>query len=151
MLAEKRLDVNRYQKFNNNAGFVLGQEKEVSSRMCLLGNLMAGQGVIEEEDEDEDVEEEEEQQLVNDVVPPLKRQQLQADITPEDVPQAFSHFSHKSSKGKMLVSREALLFGFCFSSAKRQWFLTGAPTCCCPRCAISRVFSTAPAILLSSS
>eukprot|EP00282_Hemiselmis_andersenii_P035154 CAMPEP_0169443004 /NCGR_PEP_ID=MMETSP1042-20121227/9126_1 /TAXON_ID=464988 /ORGANISM="Hemiselmis andersenii, Strain CCMP1180" /LENGTH=724 /DNA_ID=CAMNT_0009554207 /DNA_START=221 /DNA_END=2396 /DNA_ORIENTATION=+ len=96
VLAEKRLDVKRYKKFNNNGGHVLGQDKG-ANMLGMLQRNEAADYVIEEEDEGEDEE--------DDAVATggAAMASILAKIVPEDVPQAFSHFSYEHSKKKMLV------------------------------------------------
>ena len=108
VLAEKRLDVRRYEKFNNNAGFVKGQKAENAVGMT-LGKLSAGMELIEEED-GEDYSDGDDDVLQKAQI--SMREQLEkisnlitlGTVRPEDVPQAFSHFSYQFSKKKMLVS-----------------------------------------------
>lgn len=125
VLAEKRLDVRRYEKFNNNAGFVKGQKAENAVGIT-LGKLSAGMELIEEEDGedysdgDDDLQHDHgAEKCPRDVVQKaqisirekvlefqnqMQNQMALWTVKPEDVPQAFSHFSYQRSKKKMLVS-----------------------------------------------
>ncbi|KAJ8599256.1 hypothetical protein CTAYLR_006219 [Chrysophaeum taylorii] len=79
VLAEKQLE-GRFTKWNNNAGRVRDQHTSVHKNTLGLSSSSA---TIVEEDEDEDCEEDR--------------------PTADDVPQAFSHFTHSVTDGKRLV------------------------------------------------
>ena len=88
-LVEKMLDPKKYQKWNNNAGYVYEAGKKVkwndhSANACIMEEIKC----IEEESDDA---EEEEEELAPEV------------ISPADIPQAFSHFTYRATNRKMLV------------------------------------------------
>lgn len=93
LLCEKRLDSTRFKKWNDNKGGVFNLNKD-------LGDLKATLAAIED-DEDEDQEEDEinsEQQLST-----AMASAYMARIIDEDVPQAFSHWTHVYTKRDSLV------------------------------------------------
>ena len=85
MLVEKLLDPAKYKKWNDNCGFVDGQGPDA---------MVAGDGALEaimESDEDADDSEDESQSEDDD------------EIRIADIPQAFSHFTYRYTKRKVLV------------------------------------------------
>jgi len=79
-LVEKRLDVKRYQKFNNNCGGVINESKqEINLELEALPEC-------DESDEEDSI------------IPQNKDQ-----IIDEDVPQAFSHWTYQYTYGEKLV------------------------------------------------
>eukprot|EP00961_Rhodomonas_salina_P054420 731107-Rhodomonas_salina.1 len=92
VLAEKRLDVDKYKKWNSNAGYVAGQ-KRARKGACW--------GTIPEEEEERNVQAGsgvtvmmEEEEVVGG-----KRTRSEGErVEHEDIPQAFSHFSWQRSK-----------------------------------------------------
>jgi len=87
VLVEKQLDQSRYKKWNDNCGFVDGQ---ASGLEVNVGDALEA---IVEDDEDEDDEEEEPSALFP---KPLT-------VQAADIPQAFSHFTYRYTRRKMLV------------------------------------------------
>eukprot|EP00550_Attheya_septentrionalis_P009307 CAMPEP_0198294472 /NCGR_PEP_ID=MMETSP1449-20131203/22509_1 /TAXON_ID=420275 /ORGANISM="Attheya septentrionalis, Strain CCMP2084" /LENGTH=784 /DNA_ID=CAMNT_0043994431 /DNA_START=44 /DNA_END=2398 /DNA_ORIENTATION=- len=130
ILIESELE-GTYEKFNNNMGFVKGQNKHVqngkindlSSSLNQLGlgfnqpeGLGAGLGAIEEgseeeeEEEEGNEEEEEEENVATDaalfdatVLGPESGSYLMEDLHEKYFPQAFSHYSYEKSKHKLMV------------------------------------------------
>ena len=117
-LVEKQLDHNQYRKWNDNQGGIQGQKKAESPYPGMVKEVAPLQmlkdlklkpimsDIIEEEnseDEDDDVNDDEtshHQQTVPTSDAALKSE---LDILNEDVPQAFSHFTHTWSKRKRMV------------------------------------------------
>ncbi|XP_066936684.1 uncharacterized protein [Clytia hemisphaerica] len=120
-LVEKQLDHNQYRKWNDNQGGIQGQKKvespypgmvkEVAPLQMLkdlkLKPIMSD--IIEEEnseDEEDDASDDEASRrpepqptvTTSNVAP-----KSELDILNEDVPQAFSHFSHKRSRRRRMV------------------------------------------------
>ena len=89
MLVEKQLNPNKYKKWNDNCGAVDGQrlpEGEIKIDFPNVPPLDMIAESDEDDSEDEDVEEEAEEVF-----------------SIEDIPQAFSHFTYRYSKRKLLV------------------------------------------------
>ena len=127
ILIEPMLD-GKYEKFNNNMGFVKGQKRqdgladdmanlELRSRAStheIKGDVCPGTharpharadeplGAIEEESEEED-EEDEEGDLLNSTPSKPNVNTTSFDLKDEDFPHAFSHFSYEMSKGRLMV------------------------------------------------
>jgi hypothetical protein len=111
----------KYEKFNNNMGFVKGQKREdgLADDMANLElRSRAGSharpharadeplGAIEEESEEEDEEEDEEDEegdLLNSAPSTPDVNTTRFDLKDEDFPHAFSHFSYEMSKGRLMV------------------------------------------------
>jgi Mg-chelatase subunit ChlD len=87
-LVEKQLDPLKYKKWNDNCGAVNGDRGviEQSSPPNDMLDIIA-----EESDEEEDSEYESEEENDSEVIHPL------------DIPQAFSHFTYRYTKRKLLV------------------------------------------------
>jgi hypothetical protein len=120
ILIEPMLD-GKYEKFNNNMGFVKGQKREdgladnmanlelrSSAGMHARPHARADEplGAIEEESEEEDEgedEEDEEGNLLNSAPSKPDVNTTRFDLKDEDFPHAFSHFSYEMSKGRLMV------------------------------------------------
>jgi len=90
-LVEKQLDPNKYTKWNDNCGTVDGKK---APEIETVGELSRGTfGILEEGDEEDesDSEDEYEENTEDD------------HIRLEDIPQAFSHFTYRYTKRKLLV------------------------------------------------
>lgn len=109
VLVEKQLDPTKYKKWNDNQGMVDGQAELATLEPSGGGNAL--ERIIEsDEDEDEDDDELEDEG--------------EAEATPiciEDIPQAFSHFTHRYTKRKLLVCD---LQGVLSSSPRPQFEFT---------------------------
>ena len=94
VLVEKMLNPRRYQKWNNNAGFVHGQLEAAQPAL----------DQIEEEDEDEQMNDDDDDDAMADG-PSMANDGVENSIVimPKDVPQAFSHFTYLRTNRKMLV------------------------------------------------
>ena len=96
VLVEKQLNPTKYKKWNDNAGMVDGQSE---SQLVLppMDGGKALEGIVEasEEEEDSATDDEDEEAKVPTEVP--------IPIRPEDIPQAFSHFTYRFTKRKLLV------------------------------------------------
>jgi hypothetical protein len=126
ILIEPMLEVARYEKFNNNMGYVKGQSKVDSlgiSLGCLglgeranriVGKPLGGiEEVEEDEDEDEDDEdayEDDEDDCTKDLVDKQQKLPCNLDLASgtflwndSDVPHAFSHFTYVRTTGKLMV------------------------------------------------
>jgi hypothetical protein len=117
LLVEKMLDPTKYKKWNNNAGYVRGQEKnqgggfQYESFAEVLDEIPkpiegAGfkLGAIAESDEEESNSEEDdesEEKRVAGVGAGADATRLQWEAA--DILQAFSHFTHQHTRRKMLV------------------------------------------------
>ena len=103
-LIEPMLDVAKYEKFNNNMGFVKGQKNQGGllsvDEHNGAGNNGAGLGAIEEEEEDED---DEDGDLLNSVPSRPDINTSSFLLEDQDFPHAFSHFSYQMSKGSLMV------------------------------------------------
>jgi hypothetical protein len=111
MLIEPMLDVAKYEKFNNNMGYVKGQTRQVVQVDLLLGFGTCanpdGDGLVAIEEGSEENEEDEEDDDF------LKFVRSKADTNTTsfdfealkecDFPHAFSHFSYQISKGSLMV------------------------------------------------
>jgi len=113
-LIEPMLDVGKYEKFNNNMGYVKGQKQllpdskdihNFGSEAETVGKVRGEDlGVIEEGSEDEDEEEEEDDDLLHTTSESNPDVDVSTfDLRAEDFPSAFSHFSYQMSKGKLMV------------------------------------------------
>ena len=112
-LAEKQLDIHSYRKWNNNAGGVDGiaREKPVLDPGLLYFEGLKLDAIDEgEEGEDDDYEKGDElistastKRLVINSLAIAETNRLQKKILDEDIPQAFSHFTHSYSKRSILV------------------------------------------------
>jgi hypothetical protein len=114
VLVEKQLPVDKYTKFNNNMGYVMGHGRD-GELEALMGNLQIDAkkalGAIEEADDDDDDDDDDDEgeaagnsdRLFDSKMnaPDPLWQQLQ--IFDMDVPQAFSHFSFVNTKRTLLV------------------------------------------------
>ena len=104
VLVEEKLDHTKWKKYNSNNGFVSGMKEMPTFSVETMRNAMeklatVDLGAIEEEDESEEEEEEEEEEsgkASGDVFPPIC-------FSPEEVAQAFSHFSYKATGRKRLI------------------------------------------------
>ena len=92
VLVEKMLDNKRYQKWNNNAGYVEGQTPPPLFAPEPVGSNPCGLGGIMEDSEEEDWEADERDGEL---------ERLEVRIS--DVPQAFSHFTYRHTGRKNLV------------------------------------------------
>jgi len=94
MLVEKQLDNSKYRKWNDNTGYVhdqapLSPEQAGQLEVAhLLDAIAEDDEEYEEEDDDEDA--------ASETDAPIS-------INPADIPQAFSHFTHRYTNRKMLV------------------------------------------------
>ena len=91
VLSEKRLDVSKYKKWNDNKGGVDTLLAKVQPLLELGLGTIGEEEEEEEEEEEADQEEEEQVQVVDEE----SRQQ----IIDDDVPQAFSHWSYHDTGG----------------------------------------------------
>jgi hypothetical protein len=106
VLVEKMIDPAAYMKWNNNKGNVHGQDRDAEEQR--LANLAdqesrrdsgAGLGVLQEGDEEEEEEDSDDDQAASIIA----ARHHSPSISPEDVPQAFSHFTYRHSNRKVLV------------------------------------------------
>ena len=120
ILIEPMLDVTKYEKFNNNMGFVKGQKRQgqdledslanemASLQLCAGANADAvkgngvGLGAIEEGSEEED-EDDEEGDLLKSGPSKPDANTASFNLEDEEFPHAFSHFSYEMSKGRLMV------------------------------------------------
>ena len=96
-LVEKQLDPTKYKKWNDNKGGVNGQEPVAVGTLEPL-DVAGGLGVIEEfddQDVDEDIEDSDEDEAT------VHEDSYR--IRVEDIPQAFSHFTYRYTKRRLLV------------------------------------------------
>jgi len=113
-LIEPMLDVAKYEKFNNNMGYVKGQKQSVNELADSLANLALdtaadqndGLGAIEEGSEEEEEEEEEGGDI--DILNAVEQSAPDANtksfgLVPEDYPNAFSHYTYQMSKKALMV------------------------------------------------
>ena len=95
VLVEKQLDPSKYKKFNNNNGFVDGQDStnpdHVDPNQALLE-------IVEEVSDEEEEEDEAEDAVLVESAMRFETKDLYRDI-----PQAFSCFTYRYTKRKMLV------------------------------------------------
>jgi hypothetical protein len=93
-LVERMLDIKKfeYQKFNDNAGRVFGRKNRPGVKFLIANAAM---GTIEEGDEDD--EDDEDNNVFVGGIPDI------VTISAEEIPQAFSCFSHKLSKRNSLI------------------------------------------------
>ena len=114
-LIEPMLDVAKYEKFNNNMGYVKGQKESINELADSLANLALdtvadqndGLGAIEEGSEEEE-EEEEEEGGDTDILNAFERSAPDANtksfgLEPQDYPNAFSHYTYQMSKKALMV------------------------------------------------
>jgi len=100
----------KYEKFNNNAGYVMGQSSSTrkgnQDAEDLLGtrNLLNGLdlGVIQEDSEEEDVSDDDEDIIDWTTRLPV-RSSYSTKYDPLTFAQAFSHFTFDNSKGALIV------------------------------------------------
>jgi hypothetical protein len=117
VLVEEMLD-GSYQKWNNNKGHVKGQDQDEAKRQLdeleeHMQGLTVGDldlGAIAESDEEEEEEDSEEDDNDTDSVlggttmpAALSGVALPPTVSDADVPQAFTHFTHRYSKRKQMV------------------------------------------------
>ena len=107
MLVEERLDHMKWQKWNDNNGYVKGMDQRPVVSEEILRDVMDdmrkptfGLGIIEEDEEDEEDEEANEDDydtyVTNGRPSPIT-------FTPFEVAQAFSHFSYYATGRKRLI------------------------------------------------
>ena len=90
-LVERRLDRNRYKKYNDNTGGV----KDINKENGVVSHHQADLQTIVEEDE-------EHEELTDTNLSPALQLEA-ARIIDDDIPQAFSHWSYQYTKGEMLI------------------------------------------------
>lgn len=97
VLVEKQLDPSRYKKWNNNCGGVDGQDE---GEYSLGGNVNRDEplGAIAESDEEEDTDDSEEEDTDED-----DDGECDVCIRVEEIPQAFSHFTYRYTRRRLLV------------------------------------------------
>lgn len=92
VLVEKQLDPRAYKKWNDNAGFVDGQDAMAEQ----LPGAKTALGIIEESDDEETDNSEESSESEH-------ATRADPDISVADIPQAFSHFTYRYTKRRLLV------------------------------------------------
>lgn len=104
-LAEKRLDPARYLKYNDNAGKTDGvQRVNVNFKPAKIESGAIQEGDEEAESDDEPEDDGAAHLPYSVLSQPSKRiLDLQMRVLPQDVPQAFSHWTHVNSKRNELV------------------------------------------------
>ena len=115
-LVEEMLDPKKYQKWNNNGGYVKGQsesfrvDKEVMQQN--LGGALDDLGEVSDEESDEDDDDDEDDLFYTeeDTAAAAAAASASVDsssdtfhIKTSDIPQAFSHFTHRIKRRRMLV------------------------------------------------
>lgn len=115
ILVERQLE-GKYEKFNNNMGYVKGRKKAANNNMADLvgsfnqlgldfegpsGGAAAGLGAIEEGSEEED--ESDGEGVVFDGKASTPDGGEYQDVQPGHFPQAFSHYTYEKSKQKLMV------------------------------------------------
>ena len=96
MLVEKQLDPNKYFKWNDNRGAINGFDISQGEEPPLKKRKLVTFDIIEEGDEEEDSSESEDESNES-------ADNAGKNIRPEDIPQAFSHFTYRYTKRKLLV------------------------------------------------
>ena len=91
MLVEKQLDPNKYKKWNDNCGAVDGLsppeiQNETNDLKAPLDMIAESDDECEEDSDDE-----------------CKEEEIDEPFSIEDIPQAFSHFTYRFTKRKLLV------------------------------------------------
>jgi hypothetical protein len=105
ILVEKRLDIKKYKKFNDNMGGVDGQASHPPINLHKgLNNMSTILNVIQEvEDDDDDEDEEDDSNLARMERVTISPSESNKKVDPDHIPQAFSHFTHRYSNRKLLV------------------------------------------------
>jgi hypothetical protein len=96
LLVEKRLDAERYEKWNNNRGYVAGQTVDIRRKAVIVTDE-ALLSIAEEDEEEESSDSDREAGSLQKQKPHLLSWE------PADIPQAFSHFTYRLSHMEMLV------------------------------------------------
>jgi hypothetical protein len=108
ILVEKRLDIKKYKKFNDNMGGVDGQashppinlHKGLHFTTTVLNTINEDE---KDEDENEEDEDEDEDNLARMERVTISLSKSNKKIDPNHIPQAFSHFTYHYSNRKLLV------------------------------------------------
>ena len=106
ILVEKRLDIKKYKKFNDNMGGVdyqashppINLHKGLHFTTTVLNTIKE-----DEKDEDENEEEEDDSNLARMERVTISPSNSNNKIDPDHIPQAFSHFTYHHSNRKLLV------------------------------------------------
>ena len=113
-LVEEMLDPQKYQKWNNNAGYVKGQSKDFTVKKEImeqnLGSHLDDLAELsdEESDEDDDNADDDffctaEDEGAAAASASAGSSEYSFHIKTSDIPQAFSHFTHRFKRRRMLV------------------------------------------------
>jgi hypothetical protein len=103
ILVEKRLDIKKYKKFNDNMGGVDGQASHPPINLHKgLNNMNTMLNAIQEVEDDDDDEEEDSNlaRIERVTISPIESNKK---IDLSHIPQAFSHFTHRYSNQKLCV------------------------------------------------
>jgi Alpha-kinase family len=126
-LAEAQLNPQNYRKWNDNSGGIDGEKKVLFDdtvhppRTMHIDFEPRSVGAIDEEEDkyyDDDDDDDDELDSNIQFIASKVVQDLQKKVLECDVPQAFSHFSHRFTKREVLVcdlQGELCLEGFCFT------------------------------------
>jgi hypothetical protein len=128
-LAEAQLNPQNYRKWNDNSGGIDGEKKVLFDdtvhppRTMHIDFEPRSVGAIDEEEDkyyDDDDDDDDDDELDSNIqfIASKVVQDLQKKVLECDVPQAFSHFSHRFTKREVLVcdlQGELCLEGFCFT------------------------------------